>query len=673
MNTSVLNFIKNKISILIVILVSILTAPSANAQKQIAKLLASDGKAEDLFGSSVSLSGNFAIVGAPYHSAKEDWDGAAYIFKFNGTTWVEEKKLTASNGYSYNNFGYSVAIDGNIAVVGSIGYNSFKGAVYVYKYNGTSWIEQQILTASDAAQSDMLGYSVDIDGNAIVAGAPGKGISKGAAYVFRYNGSSWVEEDPLSVSDGIVFSYFGCSAAISNNIPFIGASGDYINGEKSGSSYIFQKDGNAWVRTAKLLPKNGGAFDRFAASVDISNDVVVAGARSNDYNNLDAGAAFVYRKTGSTWELEQMLMACDGEYEDHFGDVAVDGEIIVVGANNDDDNGINAGAAYAYMWDGESWIEEYKLKAEDGFAEDWFGSAISISGNNVLIGSPQDNDKGTSAGSAYVFELKENIANYHTIFKEEFEGMIFPPAGWSVKKYNQTGYWRRAKIPETLCFSNIKGSSIYSAICPLTASDQDEWLISPSFSLGNGKAYLKFYGGHDSQNYGNYLMHLYVSADNGENWNLIWESEKHGLTWRWRQVVIDLTPLANTQNLKLGWRLIGKNEMAVGIDGILLKAEEGYTNIVEDDIQPIDFYLSQNYPNPFNPSTSIQYAIGSRQFVQLKVNDVLGKEAAVLVNEAKEPGSYEIKFDASSLSSGIYFYQLTAGKFIETRKMILMK
>lgn len=99
-----------------------------------------------------------------------------------------------------------------------------------------------------------------------------------------------------------------------------------------------------------------------------------------------------------------------------------------------------------------------------------------------------------------------------------------------------------------------------------------------------------------------------------------------------------------------------------------------YSNKIEVEINvPLKFSLGQNYPNPFNPSTSIQYAIASRQFVTLKVYDVLGNEIATLVNEEKPAGNYDVEFNASHMASGIYYYQLRAGEFVETKKMILMK
>jgi len=103
-----------------------------------------------------------------------------------------------------------------------------------------------------------------------------------------------------------------------------------------------------------------------------------------------------------------------------------------------------------------------------------------------------------------------------------------------------------------------------------------------------------------------------------------------------------------------------------------------YSNEIEVEITPSEFALEQNYPNPFNPSTSIQYTIGSKQFVQLKVYDVLGNEIATLVNEEKPAGSYVVEFNVAqdsrpAIASGIYFYKLQAGRFVETKKMILIK
>jgi len=146
------------------------------------------------------------------------------------------------------------------------------------------------------------------------------------------------------------------------------------------------------------------------------------------------------------------------------------------------------------------------------------------------------------------------------------------------------------------------------------------------------------------------------TTDGGTNWN----SQSSGTLKGLRSVYF-------TDN-NTGW--------AVGFWGTILKTTNGGVTFIEDEnnfTQPKDFLLSQNYPNPFNPSTSIQYAISSRQFVSLKVYDVLGNEIVSLVSEEKPAGSYEVKFNGDGLTSGIYFYQLRAGDYVETKKLVLLK
>jgi hypothetical protein len=140
----------------------------------------------------------------------------------------------------------------------------------------------------------------------------------------------------------------------------------------------------------------------------------------------------------------------------------------------------------------------------------------------------------------------------------------------------------------------------------------------------------------------------------------------------WESQLNRINPWLNSiyiLNDQTGW--------AVGEGGAILKTTNGGVTFIQDEDnnfdQPVDYLLKQNYPNPFNPTTILQYAIGSRQFVTLKVYDLLGREIATLVNEEKLAGTYRFKFDGTGLPSGVYFYQFRAGNFVETKKMVLMK
>ena len=135
--------------------------------------------------------------------------------------------------------------------------------------------------------------------------------------------------------------------------------------------------------------------------------------------------------------------------------------------------------------------------------------------------------------------------------------------------------------------------------------------------------------------------------------------------------MIDISAFSNTQNIKLGWQYVGNDGDIVALDGVKLLG--GPTDVENNNSVITDYMLYQNYPNPFNPITNIEYAVPKWSKTTLKIYDVLGSEITTLINEEKPAGVYQINWDASSLSSGVYFYQLKAGEFVQTRKMILMK
>jgi hypothetical protein len=355
--------------------------PSAAAPiSEVAKLTASDGAADDRFGASVAVSGDMAVVGAPRASHNGFISGAAYGFRYDGTSWVEETKLTASDGREWDQFGTSVALSGDAAVVGGL----YSGAAYVFRYDGASWVEEAKLTASDGTSSVGFGGSVALWGDTAVVGAAhddDKGSYSGAAYVFRYDGTSWVEEAKLTASDGASGDAFGHSVALWGDMAVVGASQDDDNGSSSGSVYVFQYDGTSWVEEAKLTASDGAFGDLFGARVAVSGDAAVVGGASS-------GSAYAFRRDGTSWVEEAKLTASDGASGDGFGmSVAVSGDTAVVGAPYDKNNGVSSGSAYGFRYDGTSWVEEAKLSASDGASGDVFGHSVAVSGGTAVVGS----------------------------------------------------------------------------------------------------------------------------------------------------------------------------------------------------------------------------------------------------------------------------------------------
>ena len=215
---------------------------------QQAELTAYDGAIRNVFGWSVAISGATALVGAYF---KNQQTGAAYVFVRSGATWFRQAKLTASDGVHYALFGWSVAISGNSALIGAPQRNAFTGVAYVFVRSGTHWSQQAELIASDGAMGDQFGYSVAISGISAAVGAPNLGTFKTRpAYVFGRSGTHWSQQSELTASDSEAALGFGLSVAISGTTAVVGA--PFMNSDV-GAAYVFVPSGTIWSQQAKLI------------------------------------------------------------------------------------------------------------------------------------------------------------------------------------------------------------------------------------------------------------------------------------------------------------------------------------------------------------------------------------------------------------------------------------
>ena len=388
------------------------------------KLVPSDGGYADYFGRSVAVSGNRAVVGSYKDDDKGYNAGAAYVFEFDVETgdWFRMAKLLADDGDVNDYFGSKVAMSGNIVVIGA-SYDdddgSLSGSAYIFELDTDAcvWEQTAKLTADDAAGGDYFGVSVAIMGHFAIIGAYGgddDGINSGSAYVFELDVDTgdWIQRAKLTANDGAAYDYFGMSVAIDGTVAVIGADRDDDNGSDSGSVYIFELDADTgdWTQTAKLVADDGAAGDRFGKSVAISENHVIVGAHLSDDNGSNSGSAYIFEKDQdtNTWKQTAKLLATDGSEDDNFGcSVAMSENVAIIGANKDDDKGSNSGSAYVFELENGVWEERGKLTASDGAADDSFGYSVSIEGSTAVVGSPEDDDKASLSGSAYVFELSD--------------------------------------------------------------------------------------------------------------------------------------------------------------------------------------------------------------------------------------------------------------------------
>jgi hypothetical protein len=422
---------------------------SGSTWTQQAKLVAGDGAITDRFGFSVTLDGNTALVGAYGDDVGVNGhQGSAYVFAHSGSTWTQQAKLVADDGAPNDYFGASVALDGNTALVGAygddVGVNSDQGSAYVFTRSGATWTQQAKLVAGDGAEGDEFGTSVALDGDTTLVGATYDDVSssnQGSAYVFTRSGSAWIQQAKLTAGDAATGDLLGRSVALDGDTALVGAYTDDVGAiSDQGSAYVFTHSGSTWTQQAELTAGNGAMGDRFGYSVALDGNTALVGAYTDDLGaNSDQGSAYVFTCSGDTWTQEAKLTAGDGAAGDRFGSsVALDGDTALVGAIYDDVSSSNQGSAYVFTRSGTKWMQQAKLTAGDGANSDEFGWSVALDGDTALVGA-YDAKVGANSdqGSAYVFTRSDNTWAQEAKLTAG-DGAAYDQFGWSVALDGET-------------------------------------------------------------------------------------------------------------------------------------------------------------------------------------------------------------------------------------------
>jgi hypothetical protein len=424
---------------------------------QVQKIVASERASADVFGLSVAISGNYAIVGAQYESQDTMglnalvYAGAAYIFeRDNNGNWNQKQKIVPSDRTTNDYFGASVAISGNQVIVGAYEKNGIDGttyphagAAYIFKRGSNGhWNQTGKLLAADTGSYNHFGYTVSISGRHAIVGVPidmkdATGVndlnSAGSAYVFEQDGNgNWSTSQKITSSDRATADLFGAAVAISGNYAIVGAyqqDRDSLNVDSladAGAVYVFQRDGfGIWNQKQKIVSSDRTAGDRFGIAVSIDSSYIIAGAYLqdvdiNEYNfKSNAGAAYIFERNGNNdWIQTKKLLPADRAINDNFGaTVSINGNYAMVGVQNKstDASGNNflsgAGAAYIYKRAGNgTWSPLQKIVASDRAVGDAFGGSVCISDSSAFSGAYlQDEDVNganplNGAGAAYIYK-----------------------------------------------------------------------------------------------------------------------------------------------------------------------------------------------------------------------------------------------------------------------------
>lgn len=385
------------------------------------KLSAGDGDDGDRFGGDVALSGDTALVGAPFdEDPYGEEGGSAYVFRRSDGAWSEAAKLVADDGAAGDGFGVSVALAGDAALVGAPGdddrFGNSGGAAYVFERSGGNWNQRAKLTGDEPPDEEFgpeFGYSVALDGETAVVGARydrAEPFSNGAVHVFARDGGAWSEQDKLTHSDGesVDSDNFGQRVAVAGDFALVSAPRDsQPNGAQAGSAYVYERRDGSWQQWTKLVANDGEAGDFFGTSVALVDGTAFVGAVSAaDADGTAVGAVYVFERTTESWTQQDKLAPDAGEQLDKFGAyVALHGDAALVGTS--DANGANGvNTVYLYRRSDGTWTEEHTLAPEGIGTFDRYGVSGALDGDSALVGASRDDtDGGATPGSAFVFEL----------------------------------------------------------------------------------------------------------------------------------------------------------------------------------------------------------------------------------------------------------------------------
>lgn len=407
-------------------LIAVLAALIAVAPPQeLATLVVPDGALGDEAGRSISFDGRRVLLGVPNHDAAAPNAGAAQLFRLaSGGVWVTEELLVAPDAADGDSFGLAVSIDGDVALVGAldddVNGKSNAGSAHVFRRLGGTWEHEAMLIASDGATNDAFGRSVALRGDIAVVGAwqSLNPLAKGAAYVFRrQRDGTWAQAQKLTPPDAANGDAYGTSLSFDGSRVLVGAFGDDVSGQSNqGSASVFRLEPNgSFTFEAKLTAADGIAFDEYGRGVAIDGELAVVG--SWPFFGDGAGAACVFRRSGTVWVQEAKLVAPDAQPNDYFGfSVACQGgtspdsldDVVACGAWADDVEGVtNRGSVWVFrpadLARGRppAWEPAHQLVARDGGGSDYFGFSLACSCEMLAIGVRLDDmGRSTNQGTA---------------------------------------------------------------------------------------------------------------------------------------------------------------------------------------------------------------------------------------------------------------------------------
>jgi hypothetical protein len=414
---------KSRAACIAIILVGLLNSPaSAQCQKQ--KLVAAEGQQWDEMGWAVAISGDWAAAGAPYADDVEVQSGAVYVFHRVGATWLQTQRLKASDAAFGAIFGSSIAMSGETLVIGAPGDSpqgvSWAGSTYVFTLVGRTWTQSAKLNPTPLHSGDGFGQPVAISGHRVLIGAPedaSHGLESGAAYIFDLVAGTWVQAAKL-VGDDVQWSWGpNLSVSLDGDQAMLGVPAYSFTGQGQygvGAVFVFQKGPSGWTQTQRILASDAVAYDYFGWSVAVLGTRMTVGAPGKSHTGAGhGGVMYAFEKVGSVWSQTQEFWPDDAAGSDGLGSVmTLSSDHVITNSN-----AAIAGSAFDLRLSGSTWIQAGKMLAADAAFSDVFGSSVAISGDTVIIGAIGCDDAcpgnpNCESGAAYIFQLAPTATQY---------------------------------------------------------------------------------------------------------------------------------------------------------------------------------------------------------------------------------------------------------------------
>lgn len=391
-----------------------------------------------LFGVAVAQWGDRIVVGANREFASQG-SGAVYVFELSSGSWLEQARLEWPTLLSSPaELGSSVACDGSRIVAGapdaSAG-NGYYGQAIVWRQSGTSWVVEVELGAPQDPGEALrptreFGRAVALSGDTVLIGAPGLGTTstptRGSVFVYRRSGQSWSLEATLQASDSSLGDHFGGWVALEGDLAVIGAANAPGQETDAGAAYVFTRSGSTWTQQQKLAASDGKTGDAFGVVLALDGDTLVITATRRAHFYADTRAAYVFELSGGSWVERQLLLPADPVYGAKlFGSsIALEGDVLLVGAPMQFTQLPLGGGFHLFTDTPNGWIEHLQISAPGARGADQVGRSLSVQGSRLVVGAGQFDGGVVNSGAAFVYTLQASnpVPTYYCSAKQDSQG-----------------------------------------------------------------------------------------------------------------------------------------------------------------------------------------------------------------------------------------------------------